>query len=405
MTTAITRRTITGGVTAAHDFLAAGTACGIKKTPDALDLGIVLSGRPATVAATFTRNRAAAAPVQLCRERLRAGRARAVVANSGNANACTGEQGRRDAAAMARLTAARYGLDEGEVWVLSTGVIGVPLPMARVEQGIAQCAPSRDGGDDFARAILTTDTRTKSIALELDCAGVPVRLGGVAKGSGMIHPNMATMLSLLTTDAAVAPGFLQAALSRAVDRSFNLISVDGDSSTNDTVLLLANGAAGGPTIDAQHAGAALFEAALADACTYLAREVARDGEGARSLVEVRVRGAASEHDAHAIGRAVTLSPLVKTAVFGGDPNWGRVICAAGNAGVAFEPEQASLFLHDICLFRQGLGVPFDRARAADLLRQPEVTFTLDLGLGNGNAIAWSCDLSYDYVRINAEYTT
>jgi glutamate N-acetyltransferase/amino-acid N-acetyltransferase len=404
MTTAIQLQSIAGGVTAARDFTAGGIACGIKQTPGALDLGIVLSGRPADAAGVFTRNRAAAAPVLLCRERLRAGKARALVVNSGNANACTGAQGMRDAESMARLVARRLGLDPAEVLVLSTGVIGVPLPMDRVEQGIAACALQEEGAA-FAHAILTTDTRTKSIALAFACGGATVRLGGVAKGSGMIHPNMATMLTVLTSDAAIEPAFLQAALSRSVDRSFNLISVDGDSSTNDAVLLLANGAAGGAAIDARHADAARFEAALTQVCTYLAKEVVRDGEGAHSLIDVRARGATSEADARAIARAVTLSPLVKTAVFGGDPNWGRVICAAANADAPFDPDRAALYLGDILLFRDGAGVPFDRERASALLKQPEVTFTLDLGLGEAEATAWGCDLSYDYVRINAEYTT
>jgi glutamate N-acetyltransferase/amino-acid N-acetyltransferase len=396
---------IAGGVTAAHGYLAGGVACGIKKMPDTLDLGIVLSTRAAAAAALFTRNRAAAAPVLLCRERVREGHARAVVVNSGNANACTGAQGMEDALQMGRLTARRFDLPDDEVLVLSTGVIGVPLPMDRVTEGIARCVVDAGGGPAFARAILTTDTGVKTAAVAFDHHGGSVHLGGVAKGSGMIHPNMATMLAILTTDAEVEPGFLREALAAATARSFNAISVDGDSSTNDTILLLANGAAGGPPISRTHPHAALFQEALNYVCIELARAVVRDGEGARTLIEVQVEGAASEADAARIARAVTVSPLVKAAVFGGDPNWGRVICAAGNAEVPFEADRATLHLEDICLLDHGSVVEYDHHRAAQVLKEPEVRFTLDLGLGRGAARAWGCDLSYEYVRINAEYTT
>jgi glutamate N-acetyltransferase/amino-acid N-acetyltransferase len=396
---------VTGGVTAARGYLAGGVACGIKKVPNTLDLGIVLSTRPAAAAALFTRNRAAAAPVLLCRERIRARRARAVVVNSGNANACTGPQGMQDALAMGRLVAERFDLPEEEVLVLSTGVIGVPLPMERIGEGIARCAVNEQGGPSFASAILTTDTGVKTAAVAFDHAGHSVHVGGVAKGSGMIHPNMATMLAVLTTDAEVEPAFLQEALARATERSFNAISVDGDSSTNDTILLLANGAAGGTPITHIDAQASLFQEALNQVCTELAKAVVRDGEGARTLIEVRIEGASSDADAARIARAITVSPLVKAAVFGGDPNWGRVICAAGNAEVPFEAERATLSLNDICLLDHGTVVQYDRDRASRVLKESTVTFTLDLGLGHGTATAWGCDLSYEYVRINAEYTT
>ena len=398
-------RSIPGGVTAAAGFRAGGVACGIKQAAGVLDLGVLLSEHPCAVAGVFTRNRAAAAPVLLCRERVGTGTARAIVVNSGNANACTGVQGMRDALQTGALVAAAHGIPDRQVLVLSTGVIGVPLPMDRIADGVARCTPTSDGSEAFARAILTTDTRIKEAAVALELDGVTIHIGGAAKGSGMIHPNMATMLAFFTTDARVDPAFLQGALARQVDNSFNLISVDGDSSTNDSAVLLANGVAGGQVIDDRHPGAPAFEAALGGLCVALAKEVVRDGEGATRVIEVRVQGAASRDDARAIARAVTLSPLVKTAVFGADPNWGRVICAAGNAGVPFEPERASLHLGDLCLFRDGMGLRIDKAAAATLLREPEVVFRLDLELGAGDGVAWGCDLSYEYVRINAEYTT
>jgi glutamate N-acetyltransferase/amino-acid N-acetyltransferase len=306
---------------------------------------------------------------------------------------------------MAAAAAARFGLEPAEVLVLSTGVIGVPLPMGRIREGIGRLDPSERGGDEFARAIMTTDTVPKAAALEYTDGGETVRVGGAAKGSGMIHPDMATLLAVVTTDAAAEPAFLQAALGRAADRSFNLISVDGDTSTNDTLLLLANGAAGGATIGEGSAGADAFEAALTAVCIDLARAVARDGEGARSLVEVAVTGATDDAAARRIARSIASSTLVKAAVFGGDPNWGRVLCAAGYAGPELEVERATLHLGEICLFRLGVPQHYDRPEATALLKQPDVRFVLDLGLGPGNGVAWGCDLSYEYVKINAEYTT
>lgn len=393
------------GVTAARGFRAGGIACGIKTIAGTPDLALLIADSPCAVAGVFTRNRAAAAPVLLCRARVSTGRARAVVVNSGNANACTGPQGMRDAEAMAARTAERFALAPAEVLVLSTGVIGVPMPMDRVEDGIARCEVEHDGGERFARAILTTDTCLKARTITYEHEGTTITIGGAAKGSGMIHPNMATMLAVITTDAPVAPGFLQDVLRRAADRTFNLISVDGDSSTNDSLIALASGAAGGGAIDAAHPGAAAFERALTAVCADLAKDVVRDGEGANSVIEIQVRGAGSDAEARAVARAITVSPLVKAAVFGGDPNWGRVICAAGNAGPDFDVSRASLTLEGIELFRGGMGVPFDRTAAAARLKQAEVHLVLDLGGGDGQAVAWGCDLSYDYVRINAEYTT
>jgi glutamate N-acetyltransferase/amino-acid N-acetyltransferase len=393
------------GVTAAQGFAAAAVQCGIKEGSTKPDLTVVLSDRPANVAAVFTQNRAAAAPVILSRERANNGRATAVVANSGNANACTGPQGLQDARDMSAAVAQRFGLSDDDVLVLSTGVIGVPLPMPKILHGIDRLEPSADAGLDFAHAIMTTDTRQKVYAVEREIGGVNVRIGGAAKGSGMIHPNMATLLGVITTDAQVEPQFLHSSLKSAVDLTFNMISIDGDTSTNDAVLVLANGAAGGTLIGEGTAGAELFSRALLDVCTTLAKEIVRDGEGAHCLIEIRVTGAHSGSDARQIARSISASALVKTAVFGADPNWGRVLCAAGYSGGELDPDRATLHLDDICLLRLGTGMPYDRSRATELLRQPLVTFSLDLGLGDGAAVAWGCDMSYDYVRINAEYTT
>jgi glutamate N-acetyltransferase/amino-acid N-acetyltransferase len=392
-------------VTAAGGFLAAGVHCGVKHAVGVPDLGVVVSSQPAAAAGVFTRNRAPAAPVLVSKRHLQGGSARAIVVNSGNANACTGAQGLADAEEMAQLTADRFGLQPHEVLVLSTGVIGVALPMAAIRAGVEQLAVTREGGAAFAQAIMTTDTRPKTAVATCMLDGATCRIGGAAKGSGMIHPNMATMLAIITTDAAANPGYLQQALGRAVDASFNLISVDGDTSTNDAVLLLASGAAGGASLDGHHPDAAAFERALQEVCQSLAIAVVRDGEGAHTLIEVAVTGATSDADARAVARSITTSNLVKTAVFGGDPNWGRVICAAGNAGVPIDADRATLYLADICLFRRGAGLAYDRAVASALLKQPDVRFSLDLALGEGSAVAWGCDMSYEYVRINAEYTT
>jgi glutamate N-acetyltransferase / amino-acid N-acetyltransferase len=398
-------RTVDGGVTAARHYDAGAVRCGIKDGGAKLDLGVVVSRRPAVLAGVFTRNRAAAAPVIIGRRRVARGVGSVVLVNSGNANACTGAQGLKDAEAMCTAAASRFGVQGEDVIVLSTGVIGVPLPMDRLLDGVSRLQPTDASGGDFAHAIMTTDTRHKEAAVEADCRGVAVRIGGAAKGAGMIHPNMATLLGILTTDAGAAGPFLQAALANAVERSFNMISVDGDTSTNDSVVLLANGAAGGAIIDAGSPEAAAFEAALGAVCIDLAKQLVRDAEGARTLIEVQVTGAPSESDARQIARAISSSSLVKTAVFGGDPNWGRVLCAAGYAGDALDPDRATLFLNDIRLFDRGIGVSFSRDSASRMLRQPDVRLALDLGRGDASATAWGCDMSYDYVKINADYTT
>jgi glutamate N-acetyltransferase/amino-acid N-acetyltransferase len=373
-------------------------ACGIKPSGKP-DLALVASRTPAAVAGVFTTNRVKAAPVILSQQRAAAGRARAAIVNSGNANACTGEEGMRAAERMAAAAARRLELAADEVLVLSTGVIGVPLPVEKIEAALPALTPSPDGGDAAARAIMTTDTRPKTAAVELALEGATVRIGGMAKGAGMIHPNMATMLAVITTDAAIAPADLQRHLSASARRSFNRIDVDGDTSTNDSVVLLANGASG-TTLPGE-----LFAEALTQVCVTLARQIAADGEGATKLLEVTVTGAARLEDAEKAARAITRSTLVKAAMYGNDPNWGRILCAAGYSGAVFDPAAARLVVQGIPLFAHGVPLPFDAPAASAALRAPEVAVQLDLGSGDESATAWGCDLSPEYVRFNAEYTT
>jgi len=392
----------------APGFLCSATACGLKKSRE-LDLALVWSERHCTAAGVFTTNRVKAAPVVLDRHTLlgSAARVRAVVANAGCANAVTGDRGLADARRMASLAAEAVQARPDEVLVLSTGVIGVPLDMPRVERGIAALtAPgSLRSAGDAARAILTTDTRPKVATAVAAVAGREVTIAGFAKGSGMIHPNMATMLAIVTTDAAVDPERLDRTLRAAAARSFNRICVDGDMSTNDTLLALASGVSGATVDDASEDG---FTAALTEACASLARQIARDGEGATRLVELRVTGAESERQAHRVGDAIACSPLVKTAIHGNDPNWGRVLAAAGYSGEEIEPGAVRLWFgeaDEVQLLERGEPLAFDRARASALLARDPAIVHLDLGLGGGSATLWTCDLSAEYVRVNAEYTT
>lgn len=396
---------VEGGVTAPRGFRAAGVHAGIKRKRK--DISLIVSDRPAAAAGTFTTNQVKAAPLQVTREHLQDGYARAIVVNSGVANACTGEQGEIDARRMAELTAELIGAKPDDILVGSTGVIGEQLPMERVEAGIRsawlQC--DTDGWQDAAEGILTTDTRTKVGAFEFTLDDVSVRIGGIAKGSGMIHPNMATMLAFITTDAAVEPTYLQEALGRAVTQSFNMISVDGDTSTNDMVLVLANGAAGNKPLQADDPEAALFENALQSLCIQLAKEIARDGEGATKLIEIQVSGAKSDEDARTVARTVSRSNLVKTAIYGEDANWGRILCASGYSDAVIDPKQIDIFLGDIQVARGGEPCPFDEEKASEILREPEVTVAISLGIGEHRATAWTCDLTYEYVKINASYRT
>ncbi|MEI6358746.1 MAG: bifunctional glutamate N-acetyltransferase/amino-acid acetyltransferase ArgJ [Synechococcus sp. ELA619] len=402
---------IEGGVTAPQGFLAAGITAGLKASGKP-DLSLVLAPPGAVCAGTFTTSVVRAACIDLCAERLAAsgGRARAVLTNSGQANACTGERGLIDSLGATGAVAERLGLAAEEVLICSTGVIGVPIPMEILLAGLDPlvAALSPEGGDAAARAILTTDLIDKQIALEADLGGRRVRVGGMAKGSGMIHPNMATMLAVLSCDAGLPAGVWQAMVKRAVDRSFNAITVDGDTSTNDCFLAFAAGEPLGP----EHFDA--LEAGLTAVASWLARAIARDGEGATCLIEVQVAGTASDAEAITVARTVCGSSLVKCAVHGHDPNWGRILAAAGRSGVAFDPGAVALWLGEHQLMAAGQPLPFDRSAAsayvqdraaAAYLQDDTVLIRLHVGAGPGQGRAWGCDLSDQYVRINADYTT
>lgn len=388
-------------------FRAAGVRAGIKKK--GLDVALIVSDVPATIAGVFTRSTVVGAPVTLSRAKVKRGRARAIAVNSGVSNVAMGARGLRDARAMARLAADAVGCAERDVYVASTGVIGHPLPMDKVERGIAAAVKALrpDGFANASRAILTTDLGPKTAIARTRIDGRTVTLAGIAKGSGMIEPNMATMLSFLVTDAAVAAPLLRRLLRAAADESYNRLTVDGESSTSDTVLLMANGVAGNaPLRDAASAGAHRFAAALREVTQQLARAIARDGEGATKLVTVRITGARSASDATCAAKRIANSMLVKTALFGGDPNWGRILQTIGAGLVAIRLERAVVTLAGVPVFRHGAptGVPA-RLRAGRGLRKPEVEVAVELGAGRHQATVWTCDLSYDYVRINADYTT
>ena len=395
-----------GTVTSPKGFHAGATYAGInKKAKHGLDLGILLSEVPSVAAALFTTNRIKGASVILCQQRLLAGRATAIVVNSGCANTLTGEQGLVDAAEMARLAATGTGLSPEAVLVASTGVIGQPLPMKLVRDGIERIALAADGGHKLAKAIITTDTVPKETAVAVTVDGSEFIVGGVAKGSGMIHPNLATMLCFLTTDAAVDLDFLKFALRKAADVSFNMVSIDGDTSPNDTVLIMANGLAGNKSISPGSGHADAFQQALDKVCIYLSKSIAGDGEGATHLIEVTVNGAVNDAEARLAARTVVSSPLVKAAVHGGDPNWGRIIVAAGRSGIEVMEAKIDLYIGDICVVKAGRPLPFSKPSVVRVLEESEVPISLNLNLGTATATAWGCDLSEEYVTINSQYTT
>ena len=399
---------IDGGITAVSGIRAAGVHAGIKKAAETKDVALIVTDAPATAAGVFTKNSVTAAPVWVCREHLTDGRAQAVIVNSGNANACTGEVGMANAQRMTAATAEQLGIDADLVLVSSTGVIGQQLPMDKIENGIqaAASALSTEGGADAAEAIMTTDTHPKSVAVEVEIDGTPVRIGGIAKGSGMIAPNMATMLSYLTTDAKINAEVLQAALNRVVDDTYNLLTVDTDRSTNDTVLILATGRAGNAEIvTADGDNYEAFCEGLLFVCTELVKMLARDGEGATKLVEVVVKHARNRDDAEKAARAVAESPLVKTAVFANDANWGRIMMAIGKSGAAFDPYQVGVWLADYQLVKDGMDAGYDEDEATALFAQDPVRITIDLRAGDAAVTMWTCDYSYDYIRINADYRT
>ena len=399
------------GVTAPQGFEAAASACGLKPS-GAPDLALVVSQHECTGAGVFTRNQLPAAPVILDRETLQQNseRLRGVVVNSGVANACTGPAGVEAAHEMQNLAAASINCNPNQVLVLSTGVIGIQLDLTKLELGISQSAAglSADKGMAAAKAIMTTDTYPKELAVSVELPGGTVTIGAMAKGSGMIHPDMATMLAVLTTDAKVAPPVLQGLLGDAVERSFNRISVDGDTSTNDSVVLLANGASGVELED--EIAVARFAEGLELVCRTLAQEIVRDGEGASKFVTLSVVGAADEATALKVAKTIATSPLVKTALAGEDPNWGRVLAAAGRAGIELDPSRLSLWIgsaseDDLQLVQAGEASGWDPASAASILADPEISMRLDLGLGQASATVWTCDLTHDYISINANYRT
>ncbi len=395
-----------GTITTARGFLAGATYAGLKTyAADKLDLGLILSETPCTAAGVFTTSTIKSPSVTVTQEHLAQGLVRGLVVNAGIANACVGEQGYKDAQEAASLAAARLGVQSHEVLVCSTGMIGVELPMSLIRSGIAKIQVARDGGHLLARAMMTTDTRPKEAAVTFEVEGRQAHMGGVAKGSGMIHPNMATMLAFVATDAAVEPRFLQSALKEAADASFNMLTVDGDTSTNDSLVVLANGAAGNRPITASSPDAGAFKDALSQLCVHLTREMARDGEGASRLIVIEVNGARNTQDARRAARTIAASSLVKSAVYGSDPNWGRVLAALGRSGAAVDENQIDLFVSGVCIMEGGKPIPFHREAVVSLMRGPEVSFRLQLNLGEGQATAWGCDLTEQYVIINSAYTT
>ena len=407
---------VSGGVTAPKGYKAAGIAAGLKSS-GAKDLALILSETDAIAAGVFTTTQVRAACVDYCRQRLQTkASARAILCNAGQANAATGEPGWEDAIASANLLGEELNISPDAILLASTGVIGPRIKMDALSQGIPQLVQkaSVDGGEDAAQAIVTTDLVTKEIALETMIEGRPVRIGGIAKGSGMIHPNMATMLAFITCDAAVSTSLWQEMLKRAVDKSFNQITVDGDTSTNDSVIALANGQSRTTAITATSQNAAKLEAMLTAACQHLAKAIARDGEGATCLIEVQVSGAPNNLAASQVAKTIAGSSLVKSAVFGRDPNWGRIAAAAGRAGVKFHQDELSIKLGDFVLMENGQPLEFDRAAASNYLQQAAageylkedtVLISVGIGVGSGTGVAWGCDLTYKYVEINAEYTT
>ena len=403
---------ISGGVCAAKGFTAAGVHCGVKagSSPDKNDLALILSEKECAAAATYTMNRVKAAPLYVTMDHLENGVAWGVVANSGNANACC-PQSHENAEAMSVSAAAATGREPGDFVVASTGVIGQTINISAIQAGLPQAAAalSADGSDAAAHAIMTTDTVKKEIAVSLTIGGKEVRLGAIAKGSGMIHPNMGTMLAFVTTDCAITHELLSDALHEVVARTFNRVTVDGDTSTNDMCMVLANGMAGNSLIEWKDQDYETFLAALEEVCRYLSRAIAGDGEGASKLVTCKMHGARSEESAERLAKAVVGSSLVKAAMFGADANWGRVLCAMGYSKAPFRPEHVDVSFcsqaGSILVCKQGDGVDFDEDKAKTILTEKEVIIDVDLHEGDESAECWGCDLTYDYVKINGDYRT
>ena len=404
-------KTITGGVTAARGFKAASTAAGIKYK-DRQDMAMIYSQEPCRSAGTFTTNIVKAAPVKWDKNQVTSGApARAVVINAGIANACTGEEGMGYCGQTAEAAALALGISAESVLVASTGVIGMQLPMDRITAGVKAMAPLLDGslesGTGASRAIMTTDTKNKEVAVRFELGGTTVTMGGMCKGSGMIHPNMCTMLSFVTTDAAISKELLQEALSQDIQDTYNMISVDGDTSTNDTVLLLANGLAGNKEITEKNEDYHTFCRALKIVNETLAKKMAGDGEGCTALFEVKVVGAETKEQAKILAKSVICSSLTKAAIFGHDANWGRILCAMGYSGAQFDPEKVDLFFEsaagEMQIIKDGVAVDYSEEQATRILSEPEVTAVADIKMGDAKAAAWGCDLTFDYVKINADY--
>ena len=398
----------TGCIVAPKGFQTGTAYCGIKTLKDSFDLGIILSEFPATGAALFTTNQIYAAPVKLSRKTVQKGRIRAVVVNSGNANACTGEQGYKDAEEMVRITGKCLKISEDEILVASTGIIGRPLPMDKVAAGISIATASLGNtpahGNNMARAIMTTDTKQKDIAVRLKISNKEVIVGGITKGAGMIAPNLATMLCFLTTDASIPFPILNDCLRNAVESSFNRITIDGHTSTNDTIAIIANGASG-VNITSNSRELQEFQQGLNYVAGYLAKAIVKDGEGATKFIQIDVTGAGSRSDAAKIARSIADSPLVKTAINGEDPNWGRIVSAAGYAGVKLDESTTSLFINDILIFTKGMPTSCDLNKLSAVMKSTDINIHLELGLGDCRDTIWTCDLSHEYVTINAEYHT
>lgn len=402
------KKHVNGGICAPMGFMASGVAADINgKGNSKKDVALIFSEVPAISAGVFTLNIVKAAPILVTQEVLKNETLQAVVINSRNANACTGEQGMKDAKEMCLLTAHALGIEKEKVAVSSTGLIGVPLPMERIEKGItaAATALSNEGGADAADAILTTDTYPKQIAIQIELGGSAITIGGISKGSGMVHPNMATILGFITTDAKISRDALQAALKRGNEKSFNMISVDGDTSTNDMLLVMANGLKDNSEIHIDTPEFEEFALALEYVLVFLAKEIARDGEGATKLLEVQIIGAASEEDANIAARTVSSSMLVKAALFGCDANWGRILCALGYSGAHFDPSKINLCIGDIQVMKKGTPLTFDEEAALKVLSLNEIVIVADLQSGNATATGWGCDLSCEYVKINGAYRT
>ena len=396
---------IDGGVAAPIGFTTNGILSGIKAGRTRPDTALIFSEKPCAAAGVFTKNKVQAECVKLSRRHVAGGSAQAVIVNSGNANACTGEQGAQAARRMAKAAASQLHLQETDVLVCSTGVIGQQLPVEKIEAKMADLVGglSKEGHQLAREAIMTTDTRYKEAAVETVIGGKTVRLGTMAKGSGMIHINMGTMLGFITTDVNIDNKALQAAFKANIDDSFNMVSVDGDTSTNDMVVILANGQAGNEVLTEESADFPVFKQALREICIAMAQKIAGDGEGATKLVECTVTGAATMQDARLAAKAIIASSLVKTAIYGNDANWGRIACAAGYSGAKFDPNKVNIFIGDVQVAQNGMGLEFDEAKATEILKQKKVNILVKFNIGDAQATAWGCDLTYDYVSINADY--